>query len=141
MLCAILRIILLAWLSGMLLTSLTQQSLSPLCLLGHFCALLVRFWSFWALCPMQVGCLMCCRHFRDDVTAWAGLVHFCGGVLAPVLVQGCQGVSPGSQMCRHLSMVTPFVCFSWGPWVSVFSCSAWAYHVSMQSIKRYKGHY
>ena len=90
-------------------------------------------WAFDALSSFS--------HFRDDVTVWASLVHFRGGVLAPVLVQGCQGVSPGSHMCHHLSMVTPFVCFSWGPWVSVFSCSAWAYHVSMQSVKRYKGHY
>ena len=62
---------------------------------------------------MRVGHLMHCRHFRDDVTAWAGLVRFRGGVLAPVPVQGRQGVSPGSQRHRHLSMATPFVCFSW----------------------------
>ena len=52
------------------------------------------------------------RHFRDDVTAWAGLVRFRGRVLTPVPVQGHQGVSPGSQRRRHLSMATPFVCFS-----------------------------
>ena len=109
---AILHIILLAWLSGMLLTSLTQQSLSPLVHLGHFSALLVRFWSFWALRPMRVGRLMHCHHFHDDVTVWASLVCFCGGVVAPVPVQGHQGASPGSQRCCHLSMATPFVCFS-----------------------------
>ena len=78
-----------------------QWSLSPLHLLGHFNALLVQFWSFWALHPMQVGRLMHCCHFQDDVTVWAGLVHFRSGIMAPVLVQGCQGVSPGSQRCRH----------------------------------------
>ena len=56
--------------------------------------------------------LMCRHHFCDDMTAWAGLVRFRGGVLAPVPVQGHQGASPGSQRHRHLSMVTPFVCFS-----------------------------
>ena len=111
MLHTILRIVMLAWLSGTLLMSLTQQSLSLLGHLGHFCALLVHFWSFWALCPMQVGDLMHHHHFRDDVTAWAGLVCFRGGVLAPVPVQGRQGASPGSQRCHHLSMATPFVCF------------------------------
>ena len=130
--CMILHIVLLAQLSGTLLTSLMQQSLSPLGHLGHFHALLVRFWSFWALCPMRVGHLMHCHHFHDNMTAWAGLVHFCGRVVAPVpvqgkavhrssdhdpwtaLVQGCQGASPGSQRCRHLSMATPFVCFFLG---------------------------
>ena len=109
---AIWRVVLLARLSGTLLMSLMRRSLSPLVHLGHFRALLVRFWSFWALRPMRVGDLMCHRHFRDDVTTWAGLVRFRGGVLAPVPVQGRQGASPGSQRCRHLSMVTPFVCFS-----------------------------
>ena len=110
--CAIWCVILLARLSGTLLTSLMRRSLSLLVHLGHFCALLVHFWSFWALCPMRVGNLMHHHHFRDDMTAWAGLVRFCGGVLAPVLVQGCQGASPGSQRRHHLSMATPFVCFS-----------------------------
>ena len=109
---AISRVVLLVRLSGTLLTSLTQWSLSPLVHLGHFRALLVHFWSFWALRPMRVGDLMCHRHFRDDMTVWAGLVRFRGGVLAPVPVQGRQGASPGSQRRCHLSMVTPFVCFS-----------------------------
>ena len=58
------------------------------------------------------GRLMRRCHFRDDVTVWAGLVRFRGGVLAPVPVQGHQGASPGSQRHCHLSMTTPFVYFS-----------------------------
>ena len=109
MLCMILCVVLLVQLSGMLLTSLMQQSLSPLDHLGHFHALLVQFWSFQAPRTMRVGCLWHYHHFHDNVTTWASLVHFCSRVAVPVLAQGHQGASPGSQRHCHLSMVTPFI--------------------------------
>ena len=81
------------------------------------------------------------RHFRDDVPAWAGLVRFRGGALAPVPVQGRQGFP---QVPRGVAIS------QWRPLLFVFlgrhrcqyfQCSVRAYRVSMQSVKRYKGYY